>query len=396
MFSRSHVLLNNQASVSIFSNRDLLTNVKLSDNQIVLNGVQSNAKGVRIDQEGQFNEIRNVYYSENATANILSFAAMVDEGAQIRYNQKDSRFTLQPKRSPNIYSFCRQSIPGSEGRFYACDVRSMVSNHATSHPTSEHALVQTVSDNMKLFTKREIASASNARDMIARMGYPSVEEAISMLRDGSNFTVTEHDFRVADTIWGKDIASIKGKTTKRKSQAPSLTMTPSVVQQQQILSIDIMYVEQVALLVAISHPLDLTLGVILEHADTGKPSRCAESVKMCLDIILATQKSRNFIVSIIMPDGEGAIAKISTYLEKLSIEVNVTGAGGHVTRIERRIRMIKERIRSHIAGRLPFALTISGLSMLALYCISRINYQHSGSKPGGGRADDTKKGKIRF
>ena len=126
-------------------------------------------------------------------------------------------------------------------------------------------------------------------------------------------------------------------------------MTPSVVQQQQILSIDIMYVEQVALLVAISHPLDLTLGVILEHADTGKPSRCAESVKRCLDIILATLKSRNFIVSIIMSDGEGAIAKISTYLEKLSIEVNVTGAGGHVAQIERRIRMIKERIRSHIA-----------------------------------------------
>ena len=383
MFLQSHILLDNQASVSIFSNRDLLTNVKISDNQIVLNGVQSNAKGVRVDQEGQFNEINNAYYSEKATANILSFAAMVDEGAQIRYNQKESRFRLQPKGSPNIYSFFKQSIPGSEGRFYVCDVRSMVSNHATSHPTYKHALVQTVSDNMKPFTKREIASASGARKLIARMGYPSVEEAISMLRDSSDFTVIEHDFRVADTIWGKDIASIKGKTTERKSRAPSLTMTPSVVQQQQILSIDIVYVEKVALLVAISHPLDLTLGVILEHADTGKSSRCAESVKKCLDIINATLRSRNFIVSIIMSDGEGATAKILTYLERLSVEVNVTGAGGHVARIERRIRMIKERIRSHIAGSLPFALTINGLSMLALYCISRINYQNSGSRTGG-------------
>ena len=64
-----------------------------------------------------------------------------------------------------------------------------------------------------------------------------------------------------------------------------LILTPAVVQQEQILSIDIMFVEQVALLVAVSHPLDLTLGVILDQADSGKPSRTAESVKKYLDVI---------------------------------------------------------------------------------------------------------------
>ena len=382
LFSRSHVLLDNQASVSIFCNRDLLSNVQKSQNQIVLNGVQANAKGVRVSEEGSFNDVGTVYYSEKSTANILSFASMVDDGAKIRYDQQ-GRFTLQPKGSNNIYSFCRRRIPGSEGRFYVCDVDTMVSETATDHPLEETALVQTVSDNLKLYTKREVASARSARELLARMGYPSVEEAISMLRDGNDFSVTEYDFRVADTIWGKDIASIKGKTTKRKSQPAMLTLTPTVVQQQQILSIDIMFVEQVALLVAVSHPLDLTLGVILENADIGKPSRCAESVKKCLDTIVATLRSRNFIISLIMSDGEGAIGKLIPYLERLSIEVNISGAGGHVARIERRIRMIKERIRSHICGRLPFALTFNGLSMLALYCISRINYQHSGSRPGG-------------
>lgn len=32
------------------------------------------------------------------------------------------------------------------------------------------------------------------------MGYPSVEMAISMLRDGSGFDVSEYDFKVADVI----------------------------------------------------------------------------------------------------------------------------------------------------------------------------------------------------
>ena len=62
----------------------------------MLNGVQANAKGVRVSEEGYFNEVGNVYYSPNATANILSFAAMVDDDAKIRYDQHESRFTLQP------------------------------------------------------------------------------------------------------------------------------------------------------------------------------------------------------------------------------------------------------------------------------------------------------------
>ena len=129
MFSRSHVLLDNQASVSIFSNRDLLTNVKLSKNQIVLNGVQSNAKGVRVDQEGQFNEIGNVYYSENATANILSFAAMVDEGAQIRYNQKGSQFTLQPAVSADR---AYQTVK-VDSMSVMCDQRFQITQQVTQH-----------------------------------------------------------------------------------------------------------------------------------------------------------------------------------------------------------------------------------------------------------------------
>ena len=45
--------------------------------------------------------------------------------------------------------------------------------------------------------------------------------------------------------------------------------------------------------------------------------------------------------------------------------------------------MVKERCRAHICGRLPFTLTDLGNTMLVLYCVSRINCQQSGSRPGG-------------
>ena len=81
-----------------------------------------------------------------------------------------------------------------------------------------------------------------------------------------------------------------------------------------------------------------------------------------------------------MSDGEGAIGAIKDDLDNLDIEVHVSGAGGHVARIERRIRTVKERVRAFISHELPFTLTALGVAMLVLFCVSRINYQTSESR----------------
>ena len=223
LFAKSHILLDNQASVNVFCNKNLLTDIRRSEHGILLKGVQANAEAVRVDMEGDFGEVGPVYYSQRATANILSFAAMVDSGADIRYSHSEGRFTLQPKGSRNIYSFCRQRLPGSEGKFYICDVETMVKDVPTQHG-GEMVLVSTVSENMSRFTKREIASAAAARELLARMGYPPVEMAIAMVRGGNNFKVSEADFRRAHDIWGKCLASMKGKSHKIKTPQADITL----------------------------------------------------------------------------------------------------------------------------------------------------------------------------
>ena len=44
LFARNHVLLDNQASVNVFSDADLLTNITESEHGIILNGVQRDVK----------------------------------------------------------------------------------------------------------------------------------------------------------------------------------------------------------------------------------------------------------------------------------------------------------------------------------------------------------------
>jgi hypothetical protein len=345
---------------------------------IVLNGVDKDTPGIAIDLVGDMKDIGEVYCSPKAAANILSFAAMTDAGAEISYDEKHGRFTMRPMGSENIYSFCRQDKPGCEGKFYVCDIRTMIAQNPTSHPQIDHAMVATVSENMQKYSKLEVESAGGARELLARMEYPSVDNAIDMIRGSDNMKVSERDFRVAHDIWGENVTSMRGKTKKKATAIADITVRTPVVQKQQVLSVDIMFVETVPSLVAVATPLDLVLAVSLKLADMDKAQRTASAVKEGLDSMMGTMIGQGCSVSAIFSDGEGAIRKLKTHLNMLGIELDISGAGGHVARIERKIQMIKERIRAHMTWRLPFTLAFLGIAMLILYCASRLNYQKSG------------------
>jgi hypothetical protein len=73
-------------------------------------------------------------------------------------------FTLTPAHSSKTFIFGRKDVSGSEGRFYVCDLKQMVTKN------SKHVCVQTVSKNLSKFSKRKVDQARAARDMLARMG----------------------------------------------------------------------------------------------------------------------------------------------------------------------------------------------------------------------------------
>ena len=93
--------------------------------------------------------------------------------------------------------------------------------------------------------------------------------------------------------------------------------------------------------------------------------------------------SQGFKTSVIMSDGEGAVVTLVDELGKLGVDVDISGAGGHVARIERRIRVIKERLRAYVSHHLPFTLSSVGIAMCVLYVVSRLNYEPSEEREWG-------------
>ena len=214
LFTRYDVLLVNEASLNIFSNGDLLTGLRKTERTVNVGGIQL-GEGVEVNEEVDFGELGRVFYSEAASANIPSFASQVDSGAAIRFDYNADCFTLQPRGSSSVYRFGRKDIPGSEGRFYSCDWREIL---------KESAMVATVENNTKAFTKREIEQARKARELLVRMGFPSVGQAMGILNSGSNFDVTARDLKIADAIWGADITSLKATTVA------NITVNAKIVQ----------------------------------------------------------------------------------------------------------------------------------------------------------------------
>ena len=316
--------------------------------------------------------------SREATANILSYAVMIDGGNDVSYDKVNDEFILKPAGSRGVYSFCRKNVSGREERFYCCHMKTMVQDEPTTYPElNDHAMIETVENNLTRYTKREIAGADRARLLLAKMGFPSARNAIDIATRGTKFDVTARDFAVAEDIYGKDIATMKGKTKKRVSICADITVSAAVVQVEEVLSIDVMFVDGVPSLIGLATPLDLTMAVTLSAFDSAQGPRSTAVVKKGIDGFIATLTSRNFVTRMILSDSEGAVGKIKKDLNMLGIEVDISGAGGHVARIERKIQTVKERLRAYIAHQLPFTLTYLGVAMLVLFCVSRLNYQVS-------------------
>ena len=279
---------------------------------------------------------------------------------------------MKPKDSSVVYVFSRKDVSGSESRFYCCDLDNM-------RAESDRAFILTVEQNVKTFTRREVEQARKARKMLARKGFPSVADAMNMVSTGNNFEVSARDFEIADSIWGKDAASLQGKTKRKTTREADITVNRTLVQQQEVLIVDIMFIDKIPNLIGVATPLDLTLATSLVPLELNKPSGAASVVKEAIAYFFGILASQNFKTPLLMVDGEGSISKI---ISELRMEVDVSGAGGHVKRVERRIQVVKERVRTH-THYLRYTIPLITLSMCVLYCVSRLNYQPTHVRDGG-------------
>jgi hypothetical protein len=172
------VNIDNQASLSVFHNQNMLTNLRKT-NKIVRIAEVGKAELV-VDIVGDFMGIAEVYWHPDCVANLLCFADM-----HKKYGVKFSNNSFSFKAKGNQFNF------HIDGKFYICNMEKFfrkaevfiatdpeITVAISSEVTLEAALVETVSQNLSKFTKREVERAEEARKLFSVLGRPSVKDFI--------------------------------------------------------------------------------------------------------------------------------------------------------------------------------------------------------------------------
>jgi hypothetical protein len=208
------------------------------------------------------------------------------------------------------------------------------------------AFYNTVSENKEVFTKRQIKGVELARILYKTLSYPSMKELKWLIRSNQikDCPVTVQDIYVALKIWGKNIAALKSKTTRRKiilvaRYYVKIPLELIKLHKEVFLSIDIFFVNKNPFFLTLSR--NITFTAINHLAD-----RTVPQIFKAFKDIYHYYLQRGFHITVVHTEGE--FTPLKPLIESIPgiPVVNLASASEHVPKIERRIWVVKERCRA--------------------------------------------------
>ena len=344
----SWIILDNGSTVDIFTNKNLLTNIRTT--KTVMN-VRCNAGVTQTNLQGDLEGYGTVWYNPNGIANILSLSR-VQEKYRVTFdsNVDGSFFIHKPDGTHRIFSKSKSGL-------YYLD---------TNDKLNGIGLFTTVEQNQTKFTRRELQGATLARKIQNLIGRPSTRTFTNIVNKNllKNCPITQNDINNAEKIFGMNIGSLKGKTVWQNTDhikyehanIPSDIIADCA---QVTLCIDIMFVNRIPFLVSISRKLKFGTVELLG-------SRSALNVMKSVRNIKHVYERRGFTIGVSIMDNE--FENLRGKFMELGILLNVTARNEHVPEIERYIRIIKERARS-IFNTLPYK-SIPGIMIVEMIQLS--------------------------
>jgi len=315
----TEILLDNAANIRVMYPRRLKS-VRPAGKKIRVKGVGGIQMVVEhvSDLEGFF----EVYASDVAKANVLSFAAVEDmynvmynrgEGLTVHMSERDIVF----RRRDDLYV-----VEWAEtGSIYAA-----------------------VKENESLYSAEQVRRAKLAHEFVCNCGNPSPVEAVHIIRDVNMRVVPllmQEDVERAYKIYGQHPEYVKGKLVKHTVGRMPIDVTLRSTELKQKLSMDVMEKDGKKFLVTVSDPLHLTLQTAVENESK-------QALGMGLKGHLMTLRSRGFEPTIVYVRPHSTFRGMQQDFPR--VEVDVGGARDYVPKVDAKIRHLKMVYRAVKSG----------------------------------------------
>ena len=163
------ILLDNQSTLDLMCNKNMTSKIKKWDKKII---VQLNRGTLAIKYKVSIPEYSyDTWYSKDAIDNIISLKNMIRQ-YRVTYESNNQTFVLQQEAYALLDMEVRMHKSGLQ-MFYPEDINNMV-------------LMNTVEENKKAFTKRDVKGAKAARKLYAKLFYPLNADCKWLIKNNQN------------------------------------------------------------------------------------------------------------------------------------------------------------------------------------------------------------------
>jgi hypothetical protein len=298
------------------------------------------------NQIGSVPNFGDVWYNTKSLANILvSMAEVRRNGCRITMDTAVEAAMTVHRSDGSLMKFNE-----FKSGLYYYDTKQEQTN-LSSNDDTDYLFLNTVADNKKNYTQREIEGADRAQKLYIKIERPSSEqEFLDILKNNliRNCPVTPDDARRAVNIYGPNLATLQGKTVKKQNSATPNHQAiqipaPIIAKCNSVrIFIDIFWVNGSAYFHTISEWIKFrTVSQI--------PNRSKQTLLTEVRKVIHMHQTRGITVAGIEGDREFTCV---TH-DLLPTPTNITDADDHVSEVERSIRTVKERTRCLVHG-LPY------------------------------------------